>query len=88
MDECYVNEEKCVQIPAPGPEGEIVPRRNVEIPSHCISIEPLNRGFVVRVGCQSLAVSSKQELVKLFNAYMENPKKVEKDWMGEGKLPE
>ena len=37
MDECYVNEEKCVQIPAPGPEGEIVPRRNVEIPSHCIS---------------------------------------------------
>lgn len=56
--------------------------------SYNINIEPLNRGFVVRVGCQSLAVSTKQELVRLFNAYMENPEKVEKEWMREGKLPE
>ena len=53
-----------------------------------INIESLNRGFVVRVGCQSFAISSKQELIKLFNAYVENPEKVEMDWMAEKKLPE
>lgn len=53
-----------------------------------INIEPLNRGFVVRVGCQSFAVSSKQELIKLFAAYIENPEKVETNWMIGGKLPE
>lgn len=53
-----------------------------------INIESLNRGFVVQVGCQSLAVSTKQELIKLFTAYMENPEKVETDWMIKGKLPE
>ena len=57
-------------------------------PSHHISVEPLNRGFVVRVGCQSFAISSKQELVKLFAAYVLDPVKVEADWMKEGKLPE
>ena len=69
---------------------QVTPMTNPTTPvtRYNINIEPLNRGFVVRVGCQSLAILSKKELVKLFNAYMENPEKVEKEWMGEGKLPE
>lgn len=38
-----------------------------------INIEPLNRGFLVTVGCQRIAISSKEELKKNFNEYIDNP---------------
>ena len=38
-----------------------------------IRIQPLDRGFIVTVGCQSMAISSVHELVSKFAAYVMNP---------------
>lgn len=45
-----------------------------------INIEPLNVGFILRVGCQSIAVENKDDLVKYLNKYFENPVQTEKDY--------
>jgi hypothetical protein len=38
-----------------------------------IRVVPLDRGFIVTVGCQSMAISSVHELVSKFAAYVMNP---------------
>ncbi len=43
-----------------------------------INIEPLNLGFMVRVGCQTIAVRSKQELIRALTDYINDPSGVEK----------
>lgn len=45
-----------------------------------INIEPLNRGFLVTVGCQRIAISSKEELKKNFNEYIDNPSEYTKKY--------
>lgn len=37
--------------------------------SFSVSVEPLNIGFILRVGCQSIAVSTKEDLIKFLTAY-------------------
>lgn len=39
-----------------------------------INIEPLNRGYLVTVGCQKIAISNKETLKKEFIDYIDNPK--------------
>lgn len=85
-DQCCDCQEASQERTCAEPEG-VIPATGL-IPKHHINIESLNRGFIVRVGCQSFAVSSKQELIKLFTAYILDPVKVETNWMKEGKLPE
>lgn len=50
-----------------------------------ITIEPLNKGYVVRVGCQTVAVESKDRLIDLLTRYLRNPKEIETLY-NEGKL--
>jgi hypothetical protein len=50
-----------------------------------IEIEELNRGYIVRVGCQRFAFSQKEELVKKLTEYINEPYKTEKKWY-EGSL--
>lgn len=87
-----MNEDQCCDLECRNEETCGAPQSIAAVTApvfrYNINIESLNRGFVVRVGCQSLAVSTKQELIKLFTAYMENPEEVETDWMMKGKLPE
>ena len=45
-----------------------------------VTIEELDYGYVVRVGCQSIAVEDSAVLIKNLIKYMENPEKVEKEW--------
>jgi hypothetical protein len=52
-----------------------------------INIQPLNRGYVVNVGCQSVAVSSKRELKRLLNDYIDDPYQVEQDYYAGKILP-
>lgn len=40
-----------------------------------ISIQQLDRGFIVKVGCQTLAIGSAGELIGKLNAYIMNPDK-------------
>lgn len=43
-----------------------------------INITPLNTGFVVRLGCQTLAINDKKKLLEELVNYFNNPAEVEK----------
>ena len=45
-----------------------------------INIEELNRGFIVRVGCHTFAISTKEELTAKLTEYINDPDKTEKLW--------
>lgn len=38
-----------------------------------ISISPLDKGFVLRIGCQSLAVTNPNALLKMLEIYLKDP---------------
>ena len=50
-----------------------------------ISIRQLNHGYVVEVGCQTLAIENAAKLVALFAEYIADPMKAEQKYR-EGKL--
>jgi hypothetical protein len=50
---------------------------------HKIKIEPLKSGYVVSVGCATMAIESTDKLRELFNAYLDDPDKFEKEWTGQ-----
>jgi hypothetical protein len=45
-----------------------------------INIEPLNRGYVVRVGCQSFAIGTKRLLIDKLTQYLSDPQGTEDKW--------
>lgn len=45
-----------------------------------ILIEPLNYGFVVKIGCQRFAIETKERLLEKLTEYINNPMDVEKKW--------
>jgi hypothetical protein len=45
-----------------------------------MSIEEVNRGYVVRVGCHTFAFSTKEELVTKVMEYISEPSKTEEKW--------
>jgi len=73
-DQCVGNScEPVAPYPSPGVE------------MRGFSVEPLNHGFVVRVGCQQFAIEKKEDLVSKLTEYITNPAATEKKWF-EGKL--
>lgn len=50
-----------------------------------IRIEQLAYGFIVRVGCKSFAIETKEQLIKKLTQYINNPEETEKLW-DSGKL--
>jgi len=64
---------RCVnENAAPTPIGENKIRQ--------INIEEVNRGFIVRVGCHTFAISTKAELTTKLTEYINEPAKTEKKW--------
>jgi hypothetical protein len=49
-------------------------------PLRSINIEPLNRGFVVRVGCQTFAIGTKRLLIDKLTQYLSDPQGTEDKW--------
>lgn len=45
-----------------------------------INISPLNSGFMVRVGCQTVAVEKSETLITMLTKYLNNPSEFEKKW--------
>ena len=45
-----------------------------------INIQPLNFGYIIRVGCQSFAIESADKLISSLNEYLKDPQKIEKSW--------
>lgn len=67
-DQYVVNRE----IPVP-PNGQVNKIRQ-------INIEEVNRGFIVRVGCHTFAISTRAELTTKLTEYINEPDSTEKKW--------
>ena len=48
--------------------------------NHSINIQPLNRGFLVNVGCQSIAFETHEKMLKYLTEYLTNPKGFETNY--------
>ena len=59
-------------------EGDV----QAEAPSYVreININPLNSGYLVKVGCQSIAVETTETLLKALGEYLNNPTEFERKW--------
>lgn len=60
--------------PAPGQLGYKVSK------IEDISIQQLDRGFIVRVGCQTMAISNVHELVNKLTAYLMQPDRIREQY--------
>ena len=45
-----------------------------------VNIKPLNSGYLVNVGCQSVAVETTETLLKTLGEYLNNPSEFERVW--------
>lgn len=54
---------------------------------HVINITTLDVGYTVVVGCKSFAFSSAREMLNAIEAYLKNPKDVEREFNETGKIP-
>jgi len=78
-----MNEDQCER-----PEVCQEPRPIEDTRTRRIEIETLNYGFSVRIGCQLFAIEDRKRLLQYISAYLENPSKVEYQWMNDKKLPD
>lgn len=51
-----------------------------------INIEPLTSGYILRVGCQSIAVESGTDVTKLIGLYLSEDKTIGDKWMKSDKI--
>lgn len=54
-------------------------------PKREINIQPIDFGYIVRVGCQTVAVETKEKLISKLTEYINDPVAAEKDYYN-GKL--
>lgn len=45
-----------------------------------VSINPLSSGYMVKVGCQSVAVESTERLIDMLSKYLTDPAEFERKW--------
>lgn len=50
-----------------------------------VKIDQVNHGYMVQVGCQTLAIESKERLIEKLIAYINNPQETEEKY-NQGKL--
>lgn len=77
-----MNETQCIAQSQDYPQPTT---SNSELRS--INVQPLSRGYVLNVGCQSIAVSNKDSLKQLLNMYIDNPQQTEDDYYAGKILP-
>lgn len=66
------------------PRPERLDREIDDRPHVCIreiTIKPLDYGFIVKVGCQSFAMETKETVVEKLTTYLNNPSDTEVKWM-------
>lgn len=76
-----------MDISGEGYDMEAQPERpyegEVEAPSYSlreVNIKPLSSGYLVNVGCQSVAVETTETLLKTLGEYLNNPTEFERNW--------
>jgi len=71
----YTNENDTIGTPT---EPEAVPASSNDLRG--ISINPLSSGYMVKVGCQSVAVETTEKLIDMLNKYLTDPVDFERKW--------
>jgi len=51
-----------------------------------IRIEALDYGYLVKVGCQTLAIENKKKLIEKLSAYLDNPGEFQQKWNADRSL--
>lgn len=51
-----------------------------------LSIQELDVGYIVRVGCKSFAFSDKETMLLKVNEYLQNPSEIQKRFESTGKI--
>jgi hypothetical protein len=65
-----------------------VPQNPTEKFAHYeINIRPLNSGYLVGVGCQSFAFENKERMMKMIQAFLNDPQTVGENWRKNQQLP-
>lgn len=59
---------------------DVRPIGNISSDVRPINVEKLSSGFIVRVGCQTVAVETTKKLTTMIGKYYENPYEFEKQW--------
>lgn len=68
-------------IPSPQLEPiEYRPSNREQLKNYPISIDFLDRGCIVRIGCKSIAFESVERAMNEINKYIANPYEMEKEW--------
>ena len=64
------------------PEGVEMHEADLRMPSELrgVSINPLSSGYMVKVGCQSVAVETTETLLKMLDKYLNDPDGFERKW--------
>lgn len=80
MGDADVNEAR--EFSGPADEEMLVEGTGIASNSEIrgISINPLSSGYMVKVGCQSVAVESTETLVKMLDKYLNDPADFERKW--------
>jgi len=60
-------------------DGEGYPDNRAK-PLRPIEIEPISSGFLVRVGCQRIAIETPDKLIYMLTKYLTDPTKFETEW--------
>ena len=90
------NYEESEPGPEPGPE-QLIPGQLIPGQGQCcdtpeepmplrnlakdITIESLEHGYIVRVGCQRFASEDAKKMLELIAVYLNNPNEIEKKWL-------
>tara|TARA_R110000782_G_scaffold21299_1_gene57311 strand:- start:13087 stop:13416 length:330 start_codon:yes stop_codon:yes gene_type:complete len=63
-----------------GPTDQEVEESNESSGLREIIIKPLDSGYLVKVGCQTLAVETTKQLITSLSDYLTNPRLFESEW--------
>lgn len=74
---CYSGEERCI-------DGSDVKSAYNMYNFRNFSVEKMNYGYIVTVGCHKFAIESKERLAGLLSTYVLDPNRVEQTWWKDG----
>lgn len=61
-------------------QPEPIPTAVVNNKIRQINIEEVSRGYIVRVGCQTYAIETRDQLISKLSEYINEPEKTEQKW--------
>lgn len=77
MENTYNEVERIPDMNSVGTPIPTIPDATQMKFKHSVNIQPLNRGFLVNVGCQSIAFETHGKMLEYLTEYLTNPQRFE-----------